>query len=63
MSSSPGDREAARAHVASFGVSRPFVLFVSSLWRYKNCHGLLRAWRLVRHELAGAPACHRRRRA
>jgi glycosyltransferase involved in cell wall biosynthesis len=49
----PGDREAARANVASFGISKPFVLFVSSLWRYKNCDGLLRAWRLVRHELAG----------
>jgi glycosyltransferase involved in cell wall biosynthesis len=49
----PGDREAARAHVASFGVSKPFVLFVSSLWRYKNCDGLLRAWKLARHQLAG----------
>jgi glycosyltransferase involved in cell wall biosynthesis len=49
----PGDRDAARAHVAQFGVSRPFVLFVSSLWRYKNADGLLRAWKLVRHELAG----------
>jgi glycosyltransferase involved in cell wall biosynthesis len=49
----PGDRGAARAHVASFGISRPFVLFVSSLWRYKNCDGLLRAWKLARRELAG----------
>ena len=49
----PGNREAALSHVASFGVSAPFVLFVSSLWRYKNCDGLLRAWRLARHELAG----------
>jgi glycosyltransferase involved in cell wall biosynthesis len=49
----PGSRDAARAHVASFGISRPFALFVSSLWRYKNCDGLLRAWRLVRNELAG----------
>jgi glycosyltransferase involved in cell wall biosynthesis len=49
----PGNREAARAHVASFGISRPFVLFVSSLWRYKNCDGLLSAWTLARHELAG----------
>jgi glycosyltransferase involved in cell wall biosynthesis len=49
----PGNREDARAHVASFGVTRPFVLFVSSVWRYKNCDGLLRAWKLVRHELAG----------
>ena len=49
----PGNREAARAHVASFGISKPFVLFVSSLWRYKNCDGLLSAWKLVRDELAG----------
>ena len=49
----PGNREAARAHVASFGISKPFVLFVSSIWRHKNCDGLLRAWKLARHELAG----------
>jgi glycosyltransferase involved in cell wall biosynthesis len=49
----PGNREAARSHVASFGISRPFVLFVSSLWRYKNCDGLLSAWRLARPELDG----------
>ncbi len=49
----PGDRDAARAHVAPFGISRPFLLFVSSLWRYKNADGLLRAWKLIRHELAG----------
>jgi glycosyltransferase involved in cell wall biosynthesis len=49
----PGDRDTARAHVAPFGISRPFVLFVSTLWRYKNADGLLRAWRLIRHELAG----------
>jgi glycosyltransferase involved in cell wall biosynthesis len=49
----PGDRAAARAHVASYGVVRPFVLFVSSLWRYKNCDGLLRAWALARDDLGG----------
>ena len=49
----PGNRDAARAHVAPFGISGPFVLFVSSLWRYKNADGLLRAWRIIRHELAG----------
>lgn len=47
----PGDAGAARAHVASYGVTKPFVLFVSSLWPYKNCHGLLRAWALARSEL------------
>ncbi len=49
----PGDRDGARARVATFGVTRPFVLFVSSLWRYKNCDGLLHAWRLARDDLAG----------
>ena len=49
----PGDSVKARAHVAKYGVTRPFALFVSSLWPYKNCDGLLRAWALVRNELAG----------
>ena len=47
----PGDAAEARARVASHGVTKPFVLFVSSLWPYKNCHGLLRAWARARHEL------------
>ena len=47
----PGDAGAARAQVASYGVTKPFVLFVSSLWQYKNCDGLLRAWALARGEL------------
>jgi len=47
----PGDAGAARAQVASYGVTRPFILFVSSLWEYKNCHGLLRAWALARADL------------
>ena len=49
----PGDAGAARAHVARYGVTKPFVLFVSSLWPYKNCDGLLRAWALARGELGG----------
>jgi glycosyltransferase involved in cell wall biosynthesis len=49
----PGDTAAARAHVATLGVTKPFVLFVSSLWPYKNCDGLLRAWALVRDQLGG----------
>jgi len=45
----PGDRDEARANIAvTYGVTRPFVLFVSSLWPYKNCDGLLRAWALAR---------------
>jgi glycosyltransferase involved in cell wall biosynthesis len=47
----PGDPGAARAHIQKRGVTKPFVLFVSSLWQYKNCHGLLRAWALARGEL------------
>ena len=47
----PGDSRAARDRVAPYGVTKPFVLFVSSLWPYKNCDGLLRAWALARREL------------
>jgi glycosyltransferase involved in cell wall biosynthesis len=49
----PGDVGLARNQVASYGVTKPFVLFVSSLWAYKNCDGLLRAWALARNELPG----------
>ena len=49
----PGDAAAARARVARYGVTRPFVLFVSSLWPYKNCDGLLRAWAVARNRLDG----------
>ncbi len=47
----PGDASEARTHVAAHGVTKPFVLFVSSLWPYKNCEGLLRAWALARPQL------------
>jgi glycosyltransferase involved in cell wall biosynthesis len=47
----PGDAAAARAKVAAHGITKPFLLFVSSLWPYKNCDGLLRAWALARSEL------------
>jgi glycosyltransferase involved in cell wall biosynthesis len=47
----PRDGGGARAVVESHGVTKPFVLFVSSLWPYKNCEGLLRAWALARGEL------------
>jgi glycosyltransferase involved in cell wall biosynthesis len=49
----PADAGGARASVARYGVTRPFVLFVSSLWPYKNCDGLLRAWAVARDELDG----------
>jgi glycosyltransferase involved in cell wall biosynthesis len=48
----PGNADAARAHVSQrYGVTKPFALFVSTLWPYKNCEGLLRAWALSRAEL------------
>jgi len=47
----PGDADEARARVASYGVTKPFVLFVSSMWPYKNTDGLLRAWAHARAQL------------
>ena len=47
----PGDRGLATTQVAKYGVTKPFVLFVSSLWPYKNCDGLLRAWAHARTSL------------
>jgi glycosyltransferase involved in cell wall biosynthesis len=47
----PGDAAAARGRVAKYGLTKPFFLFVSSLWPYKNCEGLLRAWTIARPEL------------
>ncbi len=49
----PGDSDTARAQVAGFGIHKRFALFVSSLWPYKNCEALLRAWALVREQLGG----------
>jgi glycosyltransferase involved in cell wall biosynthesis len=50
----PGDRDEARSRLRHrHGIDRPFVLFVSSLWPYKNCDGLLRAFALARPELDG----------
>jgi glycosyltransferase involved in cell wall biosynthesis len=49
----PGDVGEARAQVKSYGVTKPYVLFVSSMWPYKNCDGLLRAWALARADLPG----------
>ena len=49
----PGDRDEAWQHVRSrHGVAKPFILFVSSLWPYKNCAGLLRAFAAARADLA-----------
>jgi glycosyltransferase involved in cell wall biosynthesis len=47
----PGDAREAGARIAKYGITKPFVLFVSSLWPYKNCDGLLRAWALARGDL------------
>ena len=50
----PGDRDDAWSFVSSkYGVTQPFVLFVSSLWPYKNCAGLFRAFREAKSELGG----------
>ena len=49
----PGDADEARAKVRAHGVTRPFVLFVSSMWPYKNTDGLLRAFAHARAELGG----------
>ena len=50
----PGDRdEAGRTRVAAHGVTTPFILFVSSLWPYKNCDGLMRAFALAKPSLDG----------
>ncbi len=50
----PGDRNDSRCLVsAKYGITEPFVLFVSSLWPYKNCAGLLRAFAAAKIELGG----------
>src|SRR5215217_6844864 len=49
----PGDRDEAWRAAAGYGVRAPFVLFVSSLWPYKNCAGLLRAFAAARPQLGG----------
>lgn len=50
----PGDPDDAKCRLAKrYGIDRPFVLFVSSLWPYKNCEGLLRAFALAKSNLAG----------
>lgn len=48
----PGDRDQAWDHVRrTYGVTNPFVLFVSSLWQYKNAAGLIRAFAAAKAEL------------
>jgi glycosyltransferase involved in cell wall biosynthesis len=48
----PGDRGEAWHHVsARHGITKPFILFVSSLWPYKNCAGLLRAFAAAKADL------------
>jgi glycosyltransferase involved in cell wall biosynthesis len=49
-----GDGDEARAELSvKYGMTRPFVLFVSSLWPYKNCDGLLRAFAIAKRDLDG----------
>jgi glycosyltransferase involved in cell wall biosynthesis len=48
----PGDADEEWEHLRTrHGITRPFVLFVSALWRYKNCHGLLRAFAAAKPDL------------
>jgi glycosyltransferase involved in cell wall biosynthesis len=48
----PGDQDEAKERLRrDHGVTKPFVLFVSSLWRYKNCGGLIRAFAAAKSEL------------
>lgn len=48
----PGDSgEAWHRVTTKYGVTKPFVLFVSSLWPYKNCEGLIRAFAAAKPEL------------
>jgi glycosyltransferase involved in cell wall biosynthesis len=50
----PGDRAEAQRRLAErHSIDRPFVLFVSSLWPYKNCDGLLRAFAIAKPDLEG----------
>ena len=50
----PGDpAEAASRLRRERGIVDPFVLFVSSLWPYKNGDGLLRAFAIARRDLPG----------
>jgi glycosyltransferase involved in cell wall biosynthesis len=48
----PGDRSQAWDQVTgAYGVTKPFVLFVSSLWQYKNAAGLIRGFAAAKAEL------------
>ena len=50
----PGDRGEAQAWLRDrYDIDDPFVLFVSSLWPYKNCAGLMRAFAAAKDELEG----------
>lgn len=50
----PGDAHQAAARLRDrYGITRPFVLFVSSLWPYKNCDGLIRAFAAAKPNLEG----------
>lgn len=50
----PGDPDESRRKLRErHGIRGPFVLFVSSLWPYKNCEGLLRAFAIAKPDLDG----------
>jgi glycosyltransferase involved in cell wall biosynthesis len=46
----PSDAEAQAQIRARFGLRRPYVLFSSTLWRYKNAHSLIRAFSKLHNE-------------
>jgi glycosyltransferase involved in cell wall biosynthesis len=50
----PGNgNEHCRIKLEKYGIAKPYILFVSSLWRYKNLHTLIRAFSLagIEHDL------------
>jgi glycosyltransferase involved in cell wall biosynthesis len=49
---SKSDRAVDIAQLKSVGIDRPYVLFLSSLWPYKNAEGLIRAFSILGAELA-----------
>jgi len=42
------DQDGFEATLAKHGVEKPYLLFVSSLWPYKNAHGLIEAYAILR---------------
>jgi glycosyltransferase involved in cell wall biosynthesis len=43
-----GSGDSYQGTLAQYGVTHPYILFVSSLWAHKNAHGLIEAYALLR---------------